>query len=167
MGTINQPLADELIQMATADQAMRANVIEKGAEWDSSVDQANEEHLKEIVSRHGWPTIPLVGEQASNAAWLLVQHSPDLGFMESCLNLMKKLNQGQVKPANMAYLEDRVLMLNGKPQIYGTQFEGTGEGMHAYTLEDPEHVDERRAGVGLGSFAENEVRLKELYKVKS
>jgi hypothetical protein len=56
-------------------------------------------------------------------------------------------------------------MMNGKPQIYGTQFQGSGKEMHVYQVEDAEHVDERRASVGLGTFAENEARLRELYKV--
>jgi len=37
--------------------------------------------------------------------------------------------------------------------------------MHVWLIEDAENVDERRASVGLGTFAENEIRLRQLYKV--
>jgi hypothetical protein len=163
METLNQSLANELLQMAEADQAMRMKAINNEAEWDGSVDQKSQTRLMAIVDEYGWPTIPKVGKEASHAAWLLVQHAPALNFMEHCLELMESLAEGEVSMANVAYLKDRVLMMNGKPQVYGTQFQGTGKDMHVYPIEDVEQVDERRASVGLGSFAENEARVRELY----
>lgn len=165
MEKLNSTLANELLELAEVDQAMRMRVIEKEAEWDSSVDEASQARLKEIISKQGWPSISTVGSEASHAAWLLVQHAPSLQFMEQCLALMEALPEGEVSPANIAYLKDRVLMMNGKPQIYGTQFQGSGKDMHVYPIEDVESVDERRASVGLGTFAENESRLRKLYKV--
>jgi hypothetical protein len=165
MEILNQSLAEELLRMAEIDQAMRMKVINDGAEWDSSVDKASQSRLMEMVDSDGWPTIPKVGARASNAAWLLVQHAPSLKFMEQCLEIMEALPPGEIRPANIAYLKDRVLMMNGKPQIYGTQFQSTGKEMHVYPIEDAERVDERRASVGLGTFAENEARIRELYKI--
>jgi len=55
--------------------------------------------------------------------------------------------------------------MNGKPQIYGTQFQCSGKDMHVWRIEDAEHVNERRASVGLGTFADIEIRLRQLYKV--
>lgn len=165
METLNQALADELLALAEIDQKMRMSAIDNEAEWDSSVDEASQTWLQEIVKMQGWPTISTVGSEASQAAWLLVQHAPNLQFMEQCLELMEALPKDEVSPANIAYLKDRVLMMNGKPQIYGTQFQGSGKDMHVYPIEDAENVDERRANVGLGTFAENEARLRKLYKV--
>jgi hypothetical protein len=165
MEMLDKPLADEILQMADADQAMRMKVIDENTEWDSSVDEANQARLMQIVDESGWPTIPAVGAKASHAAWLLVQHAPDLKFMEYCLKLMEVLPVTDINPANIAYLKDRVLMMNGEPQIYGTQFQGSGRDMHVWPINDAERVDERRAAVGLGTFAENEARLRQLYKV--
>ena len=78
---------------------------------------------------------------------------------------MEKLPLGEVKPANIAYLKDRVLMGNGKPQIYGTQFQGFGKDIKVYDVQNFEHVDERRASVGLGTFAESEARLRKINRV--
>ena len=159
MKTINQSLAKELEQMAKVDQAMRMNWIEKGTDWDAKIDNANQKRLKQIVNEYGWLTISLVGKEASHAAWLIAQHAPCLKFMEKCLDLMEQLPPGEVNPGNIAFLKDRVLMFNGKPQIYGTQFLGFGKDIKVYNIQDPEHVDERRASVGLETFAENEARL--------
>jgi len=160
--TLNQTLAEELIYMAEIDQAMRAKAITDEATWDSSIDEANALRLQEIVQTQGWPTITMVGAKASHAAWLLVQHAPSLGFMKYCLRLMKALARGEVNPANVAYLEDRVLVMEDKLQIYGTQFR-EGDDLCPYPIQDPEHMDERRANIGLSSFAENEARMREIY----
>ncbi len=151
--------------MASVDQAMRRSVINGEAEWDSSIDQENQSKLKVIVNEAGWPAISKVGMDASHAAWLLVQHAPDLSFMEQCLGLMESMGKDEVNPANVAYLKDRVLMMNGEPQLYGTQFQGSGEQMTVYPIADAEHVDERRASVGLDSFTEYEMRVRKLYKI--
>lgn len=68
-----------------------------------------------------------------------------------------------MNPANSAFLEDRLLTMEDKPQIYGTQFRNIGNGFEPFPIEDPEHVDERRARVGLGTLAENEARIKRVY----
>lgn len=167
MASLNQSLINELLQLAEEDQAMRIRVNDGHSEWDNSVDERSQARLRSIVDEYGWPTIQKVGAKASHAAWLLAQHAPDLHFMEHCLELMEGLPPNEVSQANIAYLKDRVLMMNGKPQIYGTQFLGTGEDMHVYKIEDVEHVDERRASVGLDSFADNEARLREVYKAGS
>jgi hypothetical protein len=164
MGTQNQNLADELIQLYEIDIDMRNRNINEGTAYDPSVDEASQSRLMEIVESEGWPTISKVGSKASNAAWLLIQHAPSLEFKEKCLALMNKLPTDEVNPVNIAMLEDRVLMFRGEPQIYGTQFQGIGKNMKVYEIKDPEHVDERRASVGLDTFAEGERRVREMYK---
>jgi hypothetical protein len=53
-------------------------------------------------------------------------------------------------------LEDRIRMLEGGLQLYGTQFDWDENGeMSPYpAIEDPGHVDERRRAIGLGSLAD-------------
>jgi hypothetical protein len=53
----------------------------------------------------------------------------------------------------MALLEDRVLVNQGRPQVYGSQFYDLGDDMVPYTIEDPIHVDERRQAMNLMPFA--------------
>ena len=160
---VNKLLADELLSMAEIDQAMRFLAIKDENAWNAQIDEDNSTRLQTIVEAQGWPTISKVGTNASHAAWLLVQHAPSLDFMKNCLELMKQLPKDEVNPANVAYLEDRVLMMSGEPQIYGTQFQGKGKDLQVYPISEPEKVEERRASVGLGTFAENEARVRELY----
>src|SRR6266576_70062 len=139
-------IANEIIKMSEVDQQMR-----KSEQWDSSIDVANTKRMKELVEQIGWPTRSKVGGHASEMAWLLVQHADlDRAFQRMCLDLMKAQSAGEVAPANIAYLEDRVRVGEGRPQLYGTQFNVDEAGNFGpRPIEDPDHVDERRQAVGL------------------
>lgn len=154
-------IAAELLAMAKADQEMRTKASKDKSLWDKSVDQKNTAHLEAIVAAIGWPTISKVGAEASESAWLLVQHATtEPAFMKYCLTLMKAAKEGDIALANIAYLEDRLLIMEGKPQIYGTQFCTINGVTEPFPIEDLEHVDERRAQAGLETYAEYEARIK-------
>lgn len=157
-------IAAELLAMAEADQAMRTGASKDKSLWDTLIDQKNTARLKAIVAAIGWPTVSKVGTQASHSAWLLVQHATaEPAFMKQCLQLMRDAKEGDVAPANMAYLEDRLLTMAGKPQLYGTQFRTIDGITEPFPIADPDHVDERRAHAGLGSLAKYEAQVKAKY----
>jgi hypothetical protein len=137
-----------------ASQADR-DAFRRTAEAAQAIDRENTAWLKQVVAEHGWPTRSMVGDDGSNAAWLLVQHADaDPAFQRECLDLMTRLSAEEVLPMNVAYLTDRVLLAEGKKQVYGTQFAEIEGKQQPRPLEDPEHVDERRAEVGLPSLEE-------------
>ena len=72
--------------------------------------------------------------------------------------------QGEASGKDLAYLTDRVLLAEGKKQIYGTQFMQVDGKSEPRPMEDPEHVDDRRKEVGLEPIAEYAKRLREVYK---
>ena len=56
-----------------------------------AMDTDNTAWLKAVVQEHGWPGRSLVGEDAANAAWLLIQHADhDLEFQRTCLDLLEQ-----------------------------------------------------------------------------
>lgn len=129
-------LAKELIDRREADQKGRnkyIKLIKKGktdtpkfktfVEELIRIDEENTNRMREIVAEIGWPTYTKVGERASNAAWIMVQHAdrqPD--FQAYCLPLVKEgFEAGQVNPSNYAYLYDRVKKSRGERQLYATQ----------------------------------------------
>jgi hypothetical protein len=67
----------------------------------------------------------------------------------------------RVTIVQQAYLTDRVLLHEGKPQEYGTQAIARDGRFEPRKLRDPDHVDQRRASVGLGSLAEYLARMAE------
>lgn len=153
------PLSDvarEILAMAERDQAMRRGVLDGTMSWDPSVDREHTERMRRIVDELGWPTRSRVGANAEHMAWLLVQHADaDIDLQKRCLALMRDAPPGEVCPAHLAYLEDRINVHEGRPQRYGTQGRHGDDGLwRPHQLADDEHVDELRASVGLGPLDE-------------
>jgi len=140
-------IAQKLLEMRDRDQEMR-----KSGNWDEKIDKENAEKLREIIKEIGWPTISKVGEEASSAAWLIAQHADhDLEFQIECLEMLKNQNEGEVLKKNIAYLEDRVRVAQGKPQIYGTQFYKNEKGeLVPRPIEDEENLEKRWQETNMG-----------------
>lgn len=126
------------------------------------IDRDNTAFMKTVIEKHGWPGKSLVGEEAANAAWLMVQHADlEPKFQERCLDLIKEaFKGGEVTGQQVAYLTDRVLVKQGKKQLYGTQFAGFGNDVKPAPIEDEANVDARRKEVGLSTMAEYERQMK-------
>lgn len=177
---INEELARELLRMEEADQDARNAAIEAGGVGSrgeltneqrqaqaavSRVDRENTARMREIVDRFGWPGKSLVGERAAASAWLLVQHADaDPVFQKRVLTFLKGATEGEVDPSQIAYLEDRVDVADGKEQTYGTQFECRDGSLQPRTpIVEPDGVDARRMGVGLGPLEEYKDQLRATY----
>jgi hypothetical protein len=96
-----------------------------------------------------------VGTEAARRAWLVAQHADrQLDLQRRALTLMSRaVEAGEAEPRHLAMLRDRVLVNEGRRQIYGTQIAGVVDGAPVpWPCEDPERMDERRAGVGLDPF---------------
>lgn len=156
-------IAKEIIELKNADLELRDKLIENGKLFDGynremeAMHNKNAERLNEIIENIGYPTVEKVGEEANEAAWLVIQHSisqPE--FMKKCLNMLEKAvaeNQADAKP--LAYLSDRIAVFENRAQLYGTQFDWDERGeMNPKPFDDIEKVNERRKSVGLNSLQE-------------
>ncbi len=133
-----------------------------------TIDQENTKWMQQIIDTHGWPTKKLVGAEAANDAWLLVQHADlDSKFQRRCLDLMTKLPKDDISQRNIAYLTDRVLLAEGKKQVYGTQFSVVDGQLRPRPLADPANVDRLRAEMGLESLAEYAETMRKVYGLGS
>jgi hypothetical protein len=125
--------------------------------WDSirTVDASNALVVESILDKDGWVGPEQIGEKASSAFFLIIQHA-DAGTRRKYFPMMKAaVTQGKANPQDLALLEDRMAVDNGKPQIYGTQLlmDQASGSYYLYRLSDPDSVDTRRARVGLGTLA--------------
>lgn len=158
----------ELLQRAKVDQAARERLVsilkqpadrrsdlKAAAQEVTRIDQDNLNWLKTVLAKRGWPLISQVGEDGANAAWLLIQHADsDPAFQRACLDQITRLPKTEVSQSNVAYLTDRVLIAQGKPQRFGTQFRLLNGRLQPRPIENPEIVDQLRAEMGLSSLAE-------------
>lgn len=166
---MNSELQIELLAMKDEDQLLLKNLIESGELTEDAyhpemkaLHEKNNLRFKEIIREFGWPTISLVGKDASKAAWLIAQHAIlDKEFMNSCLELLQRaVKNNDAESFCFAYLKDRTLTMSGMPQIYGTQFDFKDGEVVPFPIENPEIVDDLRKEMGLGSLegAANSVR---------
>jgi hypothetical protein len=165
--TDRSSLRDELLAMAAEDLRVRQELADEGSLYEGyhprmeAVHRENAARLARILDEHGWPGATLVGAEAAEAGWLIVQHAiGEPALQRRCVQLLwEAARRGDVPAWQPAMLEDRVRMFEGRQQRYGTQLEPDAEGfVHPYTIEDPEHVDERRRAVGLEPLAQRIAR---------
>lgn len=132
--------------MGEEDQRMRLS-----GKWDASLDFANTAQLKRVVRRIGLPTISKVGTRAHHFSWIIAQHADhDVSFQKSYLKLLKSNPSRDIEIWQIAFLEDRISVSEGKPQCYGTQFHKNEHGKFVlYPVQDLAEVNKRRGGVGL------------------
>ena len=127
--------------------------------------------MKSIIKEYGWPGAALVGWDGTDAAFFLVQHADHLTQKELLTLMQSEYRAGNLSGPNYALFTDRVLVDDGKPQVYGSrarpfdQWEA-GEPV-LYPIEDEANVDNRRAEVGLSPLAEYRKFLKQMYRPRS
>ena len=114
----------------------------------------NAQYLKNIIEQIGFPTISKVGKEASDAAWLVIQHSiSDPELMKSAYQLMLE-DQADINLKNLAYLFDRIQFFEGKPQRFGTQYNSDGS---IYPVVNKDELNELRKKYNLPEIAQNEI----------
>jgi 23S rRNA maturation mini-RNase III len=166
---VHSDIAQELIERRRHDFDVRQRLIAEGKLFRGynpemeAVHLDNARRLQTIIDQIGWPAQEQVGEDASQAAWLIVQHAISLpSFMKRSLALMNEQQKTRtIDPVNLAFLSDRIAMYENRPQSYGTQFVDDEQGqLVPYLLDNSvDQVNQRRQQVGLNTIAE---RLAEL-----
>lgn len=136
----------ELWRLACTENRGDSLRIELLARQAINTDQANLTAVNGLLQRQGFPQKKRVGEFAVQAVWIVFQHS-DLDNQKAFLPLMRKaVASGDIDPAYLAVLEDRINVRDGKPQRYGSQYGPDGK---LCPLLDSSRVDEWRKEVGL------------------
>ncbi len=162
-------LRDKLVAMYASDQAARGAGTGHPAYTakTAAVDVQLTAELKEIVARHGWPTIAVVGFDASNDAMAMLTHTPDHAWRLSLVPRLERLAaEGKIDGSALATVVDKELVSEGKPQRYGTQFKVVDGKMAMIAVEDPAGLDARRAMVFLAPIKVYEGVLEQTYHLK-
>jgi hypothetical protein len=139
--------SEKLLQLAQNDmevreRLMRNNQLSGGYHTEmEKVHRENAAALRQIINEIGFPGISKVGQEASEAAWLIAQHAiAEPAFMKSFFELMTE-NRRDVNKKHWAYLNDRIQYFQGKPQRFGTQLNADGS---IYPVMDIEQLNALR-----------------------
>lgn len=136
-------------------EGMESDTVKKRLDEMSFYDSINLVKVQKILDEYGWLGFDKVGRTGALTIFLVIQHSP-LPVQQKYLPMMREaVKNKQAIAGNLALLEDRVAIREGRKQIYGSQLVTDSTGKTTLEpLEDPDHVDERRKAVGLGPLAD-------------
>lgn len=136
-----------LSEVYTLDQETRSN----GKSGNRTTDRQNLETVISIIENCGMPTRVEVGQRGISAIWLVFQHADNYHRKKYWPQLKESADKGDIRKSQMALMQDRMLMNDGKPQIYGSQVvsDHESDGWKLYDLKEPKKVDKRRAAIGM------------------
>ena len=98
-----------------------------------------------------WPGKSVVGAAGAHAVYLLALR--DTGFARAALHRMMEAGPAESPAPDVATLEDRLRLVWGRKQIYGTQFRIVSGAAVLAPMEDSAHADLRREDAGLPPLA--------------
>jgi hypothetical protein len=165
----NKPVQKELLQMYEDDQLTRREFVEAIDKYQNSkqaykidslgmlivsIDEKNMKKLAGILDKYGWLGPGQVGEMANTTIFLVIQHADHATQMKYLPKMREAVKKGNAKPAQLAMLEDRTALGQGKKQIYGSQlYTDDKNEQYLAPMIDPDHVDQRRKQAGLGPLS--------------
>ena len=160
---IYEKIANQIIALKDADLAYRDQLILQGELGKGYNNEMENLHIKnamtldEIIKSIGYPTVDKVGVEASEAAWLVIQHAISMpSFMKNCLKLLEEaVGKGEANPIQLAYLSDRIAVYEERPQLYGTSFDWDINGeLNPKPYDNLIMVNKRRKSLGLNTVEE-------------
>lgn len=164
---INKPLAARLDSLYREDQEGRMQLLKWMREGFSThsmdslrtvlreKDVSNLRLVEKILDRYGWLGPQQVGMNGSQALFLVIQHA-DLPTQKKYYPLLLKAeSDGKILSSNLAILEDRIAVREGREQTYGSQgyTDKEKKKTFVYPLKDPAGLDSLRKARGLPPMA--------------
>ena len=160
-----KPIQKKLEEVYDKDQDIRSkwdsyidkygNNSKEFKEYLLLIDKIQENNLKiveEIISKYGWLPSKIIGNKASSALFLVIQHSADLKTMEKYASYIESaFTNSNLDNQYYAMFKDRLLLYQNKKQIYGTQYIYDNKTSN-YILENPLSIKEmnrNRQSIGL------------------
>lgn len=146
-------LKNQLKTIYKRDQKTRKG--EDSAAFMSYIDSTNLVQIRAIVDKYGWLGTSCVGNTYNQALFLVIQHA-NLAAQEEYFPLIQQsVEEGESNAAELAMLQDRILMRQGKKQLFGSQIILNNKGgQELYPIEDEKRVNIRRQKVGLQPLEE-------------
>lgn len=114
-------------------------------------DSLNLIDVKNILDQKGWLSANEVSDQGNAALFLVLQHSNLEDQIKYLPMLRKAVENGKASGQDLALMEDRIALAQGKEQIYGSQIlRNPDNGEHFLApFKNPNNLNVRRKKIGL------------------
>nr|WP_314858380.1 DUF6624 domain-containing protein [uncultured Undibacterium sp.] len=163
----DQKLKAQLEQIFDTDQNLRNQLVSIGKKLGYASEEAkvlwkqiaekDALHLKAveaILTEHGWLGPKQVGAKASETLFLVIQHADDNARRKYAPMMRKAVKEKKATAGSFAMMEDRIAVEAGEKQTYGSQLSIVDGHTVLSPTEDPDHLDERRAALGMTGIAD-------------
>jgi len=116
-------------------------------------DSLNYLAIQKYLDQNGYPEISKVGRRQSRAVGYIILHHFDSLTFERYLPVVKNLcMEGEAEWDVFAKMTDKLCIIKGEPQVYGTQYDRDSNGRTMlYKIDDIDQVNYRRMRIGLGA----------------
>ncbi|OHA41935.1 MAG: hypothetical protein A3H68_02400 [Candidatus Taylorbacteria bacterium RIFCSPLOWO2_02_FULL_46_40] len=149
--------SDLLESVLDADQRSTNDFKRKIISKDGLV-YINKKHLaivKEITGKYGVGEVAKYSQKAYKCVIVIALHSGDVEFLKSLTKELQNTTDSYVERRDIAFLTDKLKILQNRPQMYGTQYKIKKDGVVDFIdIERPDEVDRRREKLGMESFEE-------------
>lgn len=171
--SVSETIRNELQAMVDEDNKVREKLVNDGTLSDRYSEEMETVHVKnggrleKIIEQYGWPNMTLVGADGERNAWLIIQHAISIPSLQrKCLSLLNdEAKKGEAPLEQVAMLEDRIRIFEGKKQLYGTQFDWDENNLLSpLPIEDPVNVDTLRKQMNLPPLEERVLEVRERIK---
>lgn len=150
---LDQSIRKKYMEKIKANERIESNLYREM----NRIDSSNQVWVINKLQKHGWPEKNKIGENAARAVFLVIQHA-ELSTIETYYPQLQALaDRDEANPVHAAMMLDRMLMYQGKKQVYGTQASGTlrEDGTWViWPVEDPDNINIRRKQVGFQESVE-------------
>ena len=163
LGDLEQTAREALYGFELGGMTLDERRATLDAAWSlvEAIDRHNQAALKAMLPKDGgWFGRTAYGEDGARAAWLITVHAVnDRRLMREAASRMAPLvTTKEVLPAWYASVVDRLAVLEGRPQRFGTQPVCRAGVWTIGDVEDPAGLDARRAELGLPTMDARDFR---------
>lgn len=158
----NKHVVKTFLNMAIRDQAFydelycienkRGKGFETKIVWElkNLLNKQNQKELDSLVEVYGFPKLSIYGYTICKAAFMVVQHADTYYQNKFLPTFNQHLQHNEIEKPNYAIFIDRLLINQGKKQLYGSQIKTNADGSHElFPIDDPSNVDSRRKEMGM------------------
>ncbi|MCE3280456.1 MAG: hypothetical protein K0S44_2647 [Bacteroidetes bacterium] len=117
-------------------------------------DSLNEFIVSDVLDRYGWLGKEVIGINGNTTLALVLQHSSLKTQIKHLPIMREAFKNKKTDGYDLAIVEDKVLLRQGKKQKYGSYLIGSGKKYTIAPIEDPANIDQTRAELGLVPFDE-------------
>ena len=140
-------LAGLLDSIYKGDQLGRSIMTNPGLPFRYIDNNASLQIIDSIYQKYGWLSKSEVGENASMAQFLVIQHANLESQVKRKDRVKNAVQNCLIEPWAYALLLDRISVRKGEKQLYGTQM--TPDSLTYLPVEDEKNLNQRRLDFGL------------------